>query len=765
MLHESPRRRTARGLLASALLIALACAAACSKDPQKAKQAYFESGERYFAAGRLGEASVEYRNAIQQDPRFGEARFKLAEVYAAQADAVNAYREYIRAADLLPGKLDAQLKAGTVLLLAGQYEDAKTRAARALVLDPKNLEALLLHANATAGLKDVSGAIREIVEAIALDPTRATAHANLGALELLRGNQAEAEAAYVKAVALDPKNVGAQLAYANFLLSSGRSAEAEAAIKLALASEPKHLMANRALATLYVSTGRPDAAEPYMKTVAQESPSGESRLQLADYYVAMRRGDEALGILQTLAGDRAFQAQAKTRIAAIQFAKGQRKEAAQTVDDLLAALPTNPLALMAKARLQQADGKIPEALASAVAATKSDPQSAPAYYLLGSLQAARGDGEEATKSFREVLKLNPRAVSAQVRLSQIELSRGSAESSVQLAQAAIDTEPGNPVARLMLARGLTLRGQLDRAEQEVQPLLKRYPQVAVVHAQSGAIALARGQTDVARRAFEQALALDGNSLEALSGLISLDLKGRNPAAAVKRMDEALARTPTAANLYLLAARTRIANRDAAGAEQALRKAIELDSSLMGAYGMLGQLYLTQQKPDQAVAEFERIVAQQPNNVAAHTLIALLFQMTGKNAEAQQRYEKILAIDSRAAVAANNLAWMYAENDVNLDQALQLAQTAQAALPDTPEVNDTLGYVYIKKNLATLAVGPLRLSVEQDPTNPLYLYRLGLAYSKTGDKVAARKALEGALKLNQTFPGADEARQLLASLQG
>jgi Flp pilus assembly protein TadD len=144
---------------------------------------------------------------------------------------------------------------------------------------------------------------------------------------------------------------------------------------------------------------------------------------------------------------------------------------------------------------------------------------------------------------------------------------------------------------------------------------------------------------------------------------------------------------------------------------------------------------------------------------------MILQTQGKNPEAQKRYEQIMQIDGHAAVAANNLAWMYAEKGVNLDQALQLAQTAKASLPEQPEVNDTLGYVYLKKDLATLAVAPLRLSVEKDPRNPLYHYRLGLAYSKTGDKDGARKELQEALKLNQTFEGADEAKQLLASLQG
>jgi tetratricopeptide (TPR) repeat protein len=739
--------------------------ASCSKDPEQAKREYLESGNRYFAEEKYKEAVVEYRNAIQQDPKFGEARYKLAETYVKLQDARNAYREYIRAADLMPTNIDAQIKAGTLLLLGGQFEDAKTRAGKVLALNPKHLEAQVLRANATAGLKDLDGAIAEINEAIQLDPSKATTYANLGALEQVRGNKVEAEAAYKKAVETDPKSVAAQLAYANFLLSTDRRAEAEASIKRAIEVDPKHVTANRALAVLYMTSNRAAEAEPLLKTVAAESKGGDARLQLADFYLLTNRPSDALRVLEGLAAESDFYAQAKTRIAAVQLSQGRRKEANATVDQVLGKQPKNAMALLAKAQLLLQDKQPDAALERVKAAAAADPQYVPAQYMLGTLYAQRGETEEARKALQEVLKLNPRAVAAQLQLSHLELARGSAEISVQLAQDAVNAQPENPLARLLLARSLTARGELERAETEVKALLAKYPNVSAVHSQAGLLALARRDSASATREFTRAAQIDPNSFEALTGLVTLDMQARKPADALKRIEAQLTRTPTSAPLYLLEARVKAETSDFAGAEQALRKAIELDSSMIRAYGLLGQIYITQRKPDQAIAEFEQIVKKQPKNVAAHTMIAMLLQSQGKNAEAQKRYEAVLAIDNRAAVAANNLAWIYAENNVNLDQALQLAQTAKASLPDQPEVNDTLGFVYLKKDLAPLAVPPLRVSVEKDPKNPIYRYRLGLAYSKTGDKDGARRELGEALKLDQKFPGADEARKLLASLEG
>jgi Tfp pilus assembly protein PilF len=178
--------------------------------------------------------------------------------------------------------------------------------------------------------------------------------------------------------------------------------------------------------------------------------------------------------------------------------------------------------------------------------------------------------------------------------------------------------------------------------------------------------------------------------------------------------------------------------------------------------MLGQLYVQQNKPGPAIQKFEELGKRQSKPVVAYTMIAMILQTQGKSAEAQTRYEKVIEIDPRAAVAANNLAWMYAEGGGNLDTALQLARTAKEQLPDTPQVNDTLGWIYVKKALPSLAVPLLQAAVEKDANNATYHFHLGMAY-KNSDPVKAKASLEKALKLNPNFEGSAEARKALAEI--
>ena len=142
-------------------------------------------------------------------------------------------------------------------------------------------------------------------------------------------------------------------------------------------------------------------------------------------------------------------------------------------------------------------------------------------------------------------------------------------------------------------------------------------------------------------------------------------------------------------MLVLAGRTWAATGDVAKGEQFLHRAIDADASNLDAYALLAGLYLSQKKLDQAVAEFDVLAARQPGAIGPPTMAAVILQGQGKEDEARRRYERLVEVNpGGAAVAANNLAWMYASGGEQLDRALQLAQAAKAELPDHPEITRT-----------------------------------------------------------------------------
>jgi putative PEP-CTERM system TPR-repeat lipoprotein len=747
------------------LSLMVAVGISCSRDPEVAKREYLASGDQFLSQGRAREAIVQYRNALRHDPRFGEARYKLAEALVQDGDWTRAGREYIRAADLLPKDVQAQLKAGQFLLFARQFEDATTRAHNALALDRKNVDAQILLGNALAGLKDLEGAVEEIQEAIKLDPNNRLGYVSLAALEHAAGRQAEAEAAFKKAIEADPKYVPARLGLANFYWATRRAAETAQTLREAYTIDPDHPLTNRMLALFQIATGRPGDAEPYFVKLAQVSEDPDAQSILADYYIATGRSDKAVPVLEQMASSPEARGAADLRLAELDFREGRRPEAQKRLNGLLEREPGNASILLLQARFLSAEGRLEEAIDRLQAAASANPALAEAQFALGQAYAAKNDHERAMQAFNETLRLNPRAVAAQLELARLELAAGRPDSSIQFAEQALKNAPRSPEAKLALVRGLMARRDVRRAESELQSLIKQYPDDAAVHTQAGILSAMKGDRSGAARTLARALELDPSNLDALAALVSLDLAEKNSSRAISRVEARLARAPNDPGALVLAARTYGSAGDLKKAEQALRKTIEVDSVNFQAYGMLGRLYLSQQRLDEALAEFDELSKRQPRPVRAHTLAGVILEAQKKPEEARKRYEQALAIDPEMPVAANNLAWMYAETGGNLDVALQLAQTATRRLPDDPAIQDTLGWIYYKKGLAALAVPPFRRSVELDPKNPIFHFHLGLAYMKAGDSPKARTALQQALALAPDFAGATEAKQALASIKG
>ncbi len=746
-----------RALVAACLTLL----AACSKSPQE----YLSRGNAFADQGKYGEAIIEYRNALREEPKLGEARQKLAEAYERTGDRTRAGREYVRAADLLPTNTALQLKVASLLLAGGQFEDAQTRIDGVLAREPQNIEALTLKAGALAGLKNLDAAIEQMEEAIRLDPSRGTTYTNMALLRMARGESDDAKTALEKAVEVDPNSVVSLTSLATYKWSTGDLPGAELELRRALAVDPKNVTVNRALSMLYMTTNRAAEAEQPLKTIVEVSDTPAPRFSLADYYIRTKRFDDARAMLKPLTSDAKVGVRAEAGLAEVERLSGQRDRAYTMLDALLKKQPSNASLLLTRARWQFADNKRNDALASATAAVAADAKSTDAHYLLGVIHRANGDRNASANEFLEVLRLNPNADAARLQLSQVELARGQTQSALELAQTAVKNSPENPFARLTLARTLLARGDVSQAQPMIASLLEKYPSAAAVHALDGAARLLNKDVAGARRSYTRALELDAGLTDALAGLTMLDATDNKIADARARLDARQAAEPNRPDLLMLISRFQMGTRDWPAAEKTLRHLIDVSPAEVTAYSMLAQVYLAQRQLDRAQQEFDGILKRSPADVGAATMGGIISEAKRNFADAKERYRKVIDMKPTAGVAANNLSWLYAEDGENLDEALRLAQTAVRELPKRAEAHDTLGWVQYKRDFAPLAIPAFEESIKLDPANPQYHYHLGLALVKSGEADKARASLKRALELKPDFAESADARKVLQSIGG
>ena len=177
-------RRASTFRLIFALTLVASLFSGCSRDPNVRKQKYFESGQRFFEKTRYREAAIQYSNAIQIDPRFADAHYRLALTYLRLGEANRAYQELQRTIDIQPENYAARVDIANMLIAAKFFKEAQEQLDILTVKQPNNPDVHMALANFKARQGDLPGAMQEMQKAINLDPNRSDAFLNYAIMQM-----------------------------------------------------------------------------------------------------------------------------------------------------------------------------------------------------------------------------------------------------------------------------------------------------------------------------------------------------------------------------------------------------------------------------------------------------------------------------------------------------------------------------------------------------------------------------------------------------
>ena len=156
------------------------------------------------------------------------------------------------------------------------------------------------------------------------------------------------------------------------------------------------------------------------------------------------------------------------------------------------------------------------------------------------------------------------------------------------------------------------------------------------------------------------------------------------------------------------------------------------------YFKIGETNRRMGRLNDALTAFRR--AKDFSYEAASLQIALLLDGTGETGLAEQEYAAIVAKNPTHPVALNNLAYRLAEREDQLDKALEYALRAQKAAPGSPDIADTVGWIYLKKKMPDQAEPVFVPLAAKYPNSPLYRQHLAAALDLKGDWTPARREL-------------------------
>jgi tetratricopeptide (TPR) repeat protein len=782
-------------------LLAALTLVSCRRDPNVVKQQYLDSGNKYFDHGRYKQAAIQYQNAIKIDRKFGPAYYRLALVYMKMTPPqINtAIHQFRRAVELLEGNQAYQEEYKASLVQLSELDLAFLARDRTVLKDVEDYCAILFK-------KDPNS----------FEATRLTGDLNF--TKYLQAGEAGPTVAngfldtameyYRKADAIKPGDVGVLLQIGKILARQKQYAEAEPYFRRVIDTDKTSYLGIMNLYTVYMTEQKTADAEKLLKEAIQNNPKSHEYLErLAYHYGTLGRRDDMLNVLaQIKSHAKDFEAVYRVvgdfyyRIGDVESAlreyregiqkdpkqkavyqhdiiqvllrQGKRAEAAEVNNEILKENPKDADAKSLSATFLLDQGDVNSALTQLQAVVTTTPDNATAHFELGRAYAASGrpDGREsARQQFETAIRLQPTMLQPRLGLAELQVQHNEYEAALDSVQSVLQRDPGNVNAKVIQSQALLGQKKYQDTDTLLASMLKSNPGSPDVYYQVGTAAMAQGRPKDAESAFQRAYELNPANSKSLLGMVDAEIQQGQPDKAMSILQNEVNKAPNRADLVFLMGNvaqregkfqdsvtyfTKVLN----ALDKKSKARANLYLSLAATYRMAGDL-------NSAIANLQKAREIIPDNENVLGTLGLVMDQAGHKAEARQAYEACLGVNPNNIEVLNNLAYLMAETNADLDVALNHAQKARGLSPSTPEIADTYGWILLKKGLAEQAIPVFQDLVGRVPTNTSYRYHLAKAYAQKGDNVKASGELREALKHSPPREQQQEIQDLLARVGG
>ncbi len=287
----------------------------------------------------------------------------------------------------------------------------------------------------------------------------------------------------------------------------------------------------------------------------------------------------------------------------------------------------------------------------------------------------------------------------------------------------------DPYYDFLIAHRLESLGDAKGAQAALERALAAEPGSAELRAEMAAFFMRQNRQEEAEKAAREALALNGNAIEAhrVLGLL-LSASPRTTGEAITHLERVMS-TPTGAT----------------------------DVSVQFT---LGRLYMLAGAAEKAVDILQRVVAEQPFLVQARTTLAQAQSAAGRHEDAIETLRPAAAADPRL----NGTIAQYYERAGQIGEAANHYRRALEANPNSRDLQMRLAATLLAlpgRENARRAAELLSSMAERNPNDTSALYLQSQAQLRLGDGPAAEKAARALLAIDrESLPGAYALAQAL-----
>ncbi len=207
-----------------------------------------------------------------------------------------------------------------------------------------------------------------------------------------------------------------------------------------------------------------------------------------------------------------------------------------------------------------------------------------------------------------------------------------------------------------------------------------------------------------------------------------------------------------AQVFYLLGITQGALQNYTDSEENLLKSVKMVPANPLAHYYLADTRFRQNKFETALTAITKAIEIRPDIQDFYVLKGLIYDRLGDVEATVRSYEEGMAVNSPESrtepTLMNNLAYVLAVNDMDLERALELAKKAVLADQNNSSFQDTIGWVYYKMNSFEEALNHIKRSLEINPNSSEVLDHLGDVYQKLEQISKAVESWEKALEQDQ-----------------
>ena len=342
------------------------------------------------------------------------------------------------------------------------------------------------------------------------------------------------------------------------------------------------------------------------------------------------------------------------------------------------------------------------------------------------LYASQREFFKAVEHLSKALNIKPRNIDAHVQLA-IACSRlGWIDKAVESYAIVLHLDPNSQSAQYGLKvlghyqLGLihARKGAFEKAKARYHLAIKLDAELSLPHFQLGYLLTQQGKFEEAVPFYQKAIALYPDHTGAYYQLANAYFRLGKQDEGRRQLEKF--REIKAKERFNLAERS-LKKGEIDEALTAFQRALDMDAAFAPAYARLSSIALQQNDLKNAVEYLQRALEIRPNFAAGHYQLGSIYHKQGAVEKAIESFEAALTLNPNFASACNALAWLYAESEKNIDEAITLARKAIELKP-TASYWDTLAYVLYRGQKYKEAAEAIATALDLQPDDPDYVAR-------------------------------------------